>query len=365
MYQLCGTKTFRRGSRKILGRWGDNSQNFSKDIREIMESDGLTPELYEKCSYWLQTGDTSIFTEQELLELKVMLQVDQSGAEALIVAYDCEPLDYRKLFIHNVKPHVYVALKLFKDEWSRKASESGLSITADEIDRLYMTKIEHLRDNPFWKELDTLIKSSDEWPAEERYYYFAKQTVHSANYSIQWSTFIGNVLHKSQGAVVLSKEQGIYFLQTYRSLFPEIVDRANRVVRQAKDIRILYNMLGFPYIITDYELPSTREKELIAWGPQSTVGEITRIAFTMLQSYIELNKLDWDILQDNHDSYLAQCPLRDIKHCVTTMQKFMNQELISPIDGAKFSMRSEYGVGFNWSSRKEKNKLGLGELKWL
>ena len=97
-------------------------QNIEKSKRGIYHSDGFNPHdpvLIQKCLYWLKTGDTDPFTDEELDTLRVLLQRDQSGAEALIVAYDSEPRDYRQLFIHNVKPHVYVALKLFKDVWAR------------------------------------------------------------------------------------------------------------------------------------------------------------------------------------------------------------------------------------------------------
>lgn len=374
LYKLAGPKTFRRSSTKILGKWGGNVQNVEKGMREIYQSDGWNESQIERLIFWLQTGDTSVFTEEELFNIRVLLQVDQSGAEALIVAYDCEPLNYRKLFIYNVKPHVYVALKLFKDIWKKKASEHGLSITSETINELCNTPIEKLKLNPYWKDLDILIKDSDNWPLTERYYYLAKQTVHSANYGIGTNTFIMNVLEKSGGKIVIDKHKGEYFLGTYRSLFPEIPERCQRIERQVDETKMLFNMFGFPFTVTDYNVMNTSLKDLYAWGPQSTVGEITRIAFSRFQEWIEDSKKPYDILQDNHDSYLAQCPLTEITLCKQTMQKFMNQELTSPIDGVKFNMKSECQVGFNWSPMKFSkdengidktvNPLGLREVKW-
>lgn len=368
-YKLAGPKTFRRSSVKLIGGQGGNLQNVTKEMRQIYISDGYSDALAEKCVYWLTHDfDDSVFTEEELDTLRVMCQTDQSGAEALIVAYDSEPGDYRLLFIHGVKPHVYAALKLFREIWPGKAVEYGVrGITKEVIDELYDTPIPQLKNNPHWRELDALIKSSDDWPITQRYYYLAKQTVHSFSYDVQWSRFIMNILEKSGGKIVINREQGEYFLNTIRSLFPEVPERNRRIQRQVEQTHIIYNMFGFPFQITDYN--QTRMKDCFAWGPQSTVGEITRIAISRMQEYIEDSGKKWDCLNDSHDSMLHQCPLRDVKECATKQKECMNIPLVSPIDGAKFNMKSECKIGFNWGVMKELpdgriiNPTGLRDFK--
>lgn len=369
-YGLAHTRTFRRSSKMLFDIWGSNLQNLEKSIRQLYIPDGFEyGDIENKCRYWLQTGDLTPFSQEELEKIRVFVQVDQSGAEALIVAYLCRPADYRQLFLNNVKPHVYVALKLFKDVWTRKLKEKGGMIEDFDINVIDNTPIAALKQNPFWHDLDLLIKDSDNWKLTERYYYFAKQTCHSANYGIRGPTFQMNVLDKSGGKVALSKEDAERFLNVYRSLFPEIVEWNKQVLRQVEESGILYNLHGFPYYITDY-LDSKRlamnEKEWISWVPQSTVGEITRIAFSDLQlDYIEPRKKKWDIMADTHDSFMCQCPLYEVKECITTMQQYMNQEFTSPFDGVKFRMKSEANIGFNWCPEKKKNELGLQSPKWL
>ena len=361
-YILAGPKTFRRSSRKMINGCGVNMQNIQKDKRGIYYPDGFDPAnmaLKEKCLWYLKTGEWDVFTQEELSKLRVMSQADQSGAEALIVAYDSEPKDYRQLFIHNVKPHVYVAMKLFKEVWAKKLSTlQGFSI--DEFDR---TPIALLKKNPLWKDLDSLIKSSDNWQASERYYYLAKQTCHSANYGIEAQTFRMNILEKSEGKIVISFKDAQLFLEIYRGLFPEIPKSNERIRYQVETTRILYNMLGHPYQITDYNLD--KMKDYFAWPRQSTVGEITRQAYCCLQEWIEQYKLDWDILGDCHDSYLAQCPLYEVIDLKKKQQEYLNIEMTSPIDGTKFRMRSEVQIGFNWGPEKESNPLGLRECGWM
>lgn len=368
LYKLAKPITFRRSSCAMLTGHGSNLQNIEKSLREIYIPDGYTPELQQKCTYWLQTGDVSVFSEQESEELRIFLQTDQSGAEALIVAYDCDPLDYRQLFIHNVKPHVYVAMKLFKDVWTRKMKDKGGLVEDFDIDVIDAAPIGELKKNPFWKDLDVLIKDSDNWSLQERYYYLAKQTVHSANYDIQWATFQMNILEKSGGKIAISKEEAERFLMVYRGLFPEIPERNRRVQAQAERYRLVYNMFGMPYQITDWNVSGTSMKDIFAWLPQSTVGEITRIAFTSMQEWIEENHKPFDVLADTHDSFLVQCPLRDVKECAAKMSQCMNQELISPVDSVHFHMKSETNIGFNWRPAdlvNKKNIVGLQAPKWL
>jgi hypothetical protein len=366
--------TFRRSSTKILEvpsfkGYGGNLQNIEKSMREIYIPDGFRDELKERCIHWLKTGDLSVFTDEELDKLRAFSQADQGGAEALMVAYECEAKDYRKLFIHQISPHVYVAMHLFEDIWTKKMKERGGLIEDFSIQELKNTPIEKLKENPFWFDLSKLIKSSDDWNITERYYYLAKQTVHSSNYEIQAPNFRMNVLEKSGGKIFISKADAERFLLTYRGLFPEIPERNRRIrsiVESDKDnFKYLYNIFGFPFCITEYEPGESTIKEYYAWSAQSSVGEITRIAFTDLYYFIQENKEKWDILSDCHDSYMIQHPLQDTAGVHSAMSSFLNQKLISPFDGTVFHMRSEVKTGFNWSPSSKENPDGLQTLEWI
>lgn len=369
-------RTFRRSSRKILGDkrsknigWGGNLQNVNKDMRSMYYADGLNlhdKEEIAKCKYWLNTGDTSIFTEEQLYRIQSLAQADQAGAEALIMAYDCRPAAYRQLFENDIKPHVFVALHLFKDIWPKKLKErSGVRVDMEEI---LASSISNLKLNPNWLELDKIIKDSDNWSLTERYYYLAKQTCHSANYGIEGAMFIMNILEKSGGKIVLSQEDGQYFLRVYRALFPEIPERNDRIRAQALQSRLLFNMFGHPYQITSYDIQESMMKELYAWGCQSTVGEITRIGVCEFQEHVEAENLKWDFLNDCHDSFLTQGPLETTMERCEKMQTCLKQSLVSPVDGTNFRMKSEVQVGFNWGVfdpfNPEKNPLGLRTIKW-
>lgn len=337
-YKITGTKTFRLASSKILGQYGNNLQNVEKEMRQIYVPD----------------------------EGKIFVQVDQSGAEALIVAYCAKAGKYRQLFTNGIKPHVYVGMNLFKDVWPRKMREHNL-LSVDEafdIEEFCGTEIAQLKLHPQWKNLDSLIKDSDNWSISERYYYLAKQTEHSSNYDIQAPTFQMNILEKSGGKIVINQKQAQFFLDTKHGLFPEIKEWHAEVRGTAERTKRLYNLHGHPYEITRAELRDSDWKELYAWIPQSTVGEITNIAYANMSDFIEQENLKWDLLANTHDSYLLQCPIAEAKDCVIKGKEFMEQSFISPFDSTPFRMKSDAAVGFNWRPyKKDKNELGLKEFK--
>ena len=342
-----------------------------KELRHIYIPDGLGGVSSEKLLYYQENKDISIFTDEEQENIRIFIQVDQSGAEALIVAYLCNNGNYRQLFINGIKPHSYLGMHLFKDIWPQKMRELGM-ITREsgfDMEELVNTPIPKLKSHPFWRDLDSVIKDSDNWSISERYYYLAKQTEHSSNYDIKAPTFQMNILEKSGGKIVIPKDKAEHFLNVKHSLFPEIKQTFHRRVgEQAEATKILYNLHGHPYTITCDDIPDSQWKELYAWQPQSTVGEITNIAYTRLQSYIEDNSYGWDLLANTHDSYLCQCSLRDEMQCASAMRRFIEQELVSPVDGVKFQMRSEAQSGFNWAPAKlkqKKNLLGLREVKFV
>lgn len=325
LIKLAGTETFRAASSAFF-EYGTNLQNISKDMRHL---------------YYADDG-------------KVLVQTDQSGAEALIVAYLCEAGRFRDLFLNNVKPHVFVAMHVFLDKWK---------LLCKDVDPMgfVSTPIPELQKREGWKILDNIIKESDNWQASERYYYIAKMICHASNYGMRAAAFMLNVLEKSRGQIVLTKQQAEDYLMRYHSLFPEIQRWHRLVERTLTEHKVLHNLFGFPRALTG-QFDANDAKEWYAFSPQSTVGCITHIAATLLQRYIESNGRDWDLLGNCHDSYLAQCPIGEEVELGRVMKEFMEQELTSP-RGEKFRMRSETQAGRNWSPyKKNKNEDGLISL---
>lgn len=368
-YKLSGTETFRLSSSKLLKKksgkyqgWGTNLQNPSDDICRLYIPDGwkeITPELEEKFKDYLTQlsdgslkRDISIFTEEERATGRIFVQVDQAGAEALIVAYLCQPGNFRELFNVGIKPHVYVAQHIFADDWQKEI----LTEKQELIAKYLLCPIKDLPKLPNWKALAKAIKSND------TRYFIGKKTCHASNYDMKAPTFAMDVLKESEGKIRLSVPQAGKFLDTYHRLFPEIKrDFHGEIGRELYKSRQLRNLFGFP---REFGGPWGENllKEAYAYVPQSTVGTITNIALTNLYIFIMESKVIWDILNNKHDSYLVQAPLGDELECAKVMKSLIEQDLVSP-RGERFKMKSEASIGFNWSKWNSKdNQTGMKEV---
>jgi DNA polymerase I-like protein with 3'-5' exonuclease and polymerase domains len=312
-YVITGTKTFRLSSRKLLDTWGTNLQNWSKRTRAMVIA---------------RPGHT-------------LLQVDQSGAEALIVAYLAPPGRYRDLFIHKINPHVYFGIYAFPEIWK---AELGY-----DVQYLYELSIKECKEDSKWSEVARCIKASDGWPPHRRYYYYQKQINHSSNYGIKATRFAANLLEKSEGQVSLPVHECDRLLKIYHSLYPEIRGGFQAGVRSKliRD-RELRNLFGYPRRFYGWiEGDDTILKDAYSWIPQSTVGCITGKADSALQASVDRNEYDCAILQNNHDSLLVECREGDEKIIGKIISDAMNVSMTNP-QGEKFAMRSEVSVGKNW-----------------
>lgn len=316
------TDTFRNKSKKLLGLYGTNLQNPSDRICQI---------------YIPDNG-------------KVFIQADQAGAEAVIVSRLCRSGNLRKLFQYGIKVHSYVALHIFNSYWI----SHGHPIAAVAV----RTPIDNLTSLPEWKELYSTIKNHD------KYYFIGKKTAHSGNYGVGPNTFRDAVLVESENKIIISAAEAKVFLETFHRIFPEIKDWHKGVEDTIKGKPgVLRNLFGYPRdfsadIITDHML-----RQAYAFVPQSTVGCITNIALVKLYHYIKQYNLDWDILNNKHDSILVQCNENDWEHCARTLKEFLSMELTAP-NGEQFRMGAEVSKGYNWGKYKpDTNPDGMQEIK--
>ncbi len=310
--KVAGTKSFRLAASQLF-EFGINAQNSDKDILDMFAApDG-----------WC------------------IVQVDQAGAEALVVAYLASHGKYRDLFLHGVKPHVYVALHLFLDKFRGDHPR----------ERYWLRPPQELKTLPEWKELVKVVSGS---PFE---YDIGKRTGHAKNYEMGPHTFQEAVLKESEGTLVLDFAQAKYFLDTYAELFPEVIAWQAEIKARVRTDRMLRNLQGYPrrfeQLLTDGYL-----REAISWIPQSTVGCITHIAYRKMYDYIRENRLAWKMLNNKHDSFAAMVPDEDSAVAVGVMSGFMEQEYVG-WDGSSFKMRVESQVGKNFKKYSAKNPLGL------
>jgi DNA polymerase family A len=328
-WQLAGPKTFRRGSRALF-KYRSSFKGYGTNLQNQSPTNS-------QC-YVASKG-------------KLIIQADQSGAEALRVAYLCRPGNYRDLFTNKIKPHVFIGLS-FPQHWEHDYPQ---------IRRLAKLTIPALKQDPEWKELADAIKDSDNNPPKTRFYYIYKQACHSGNYDVTAPTFRLNTLQKSDGAISLSLPEAHAYINNYHFLFPEIREWQAEVRKQIEETRYLFNGFGHPRYFSGVFCDKLF-KEAFAHDPQSTIGTITCNAYCAMQEFIEESGVDWDLLPDKHDSIAVQAPEDEALIAASILRSSLEQTLAGR-DGVKFTMRSEVSVGRNWGKyNAEKNPEGLKEV---
>jgi hypothetical protein len=251
----------------------------------------------------------------------------------------CRAGRFRALFEAGIKSHTYLACHLFTAEFL----EYGLQEEwlASDVD------FKAVKAHTKWKAVAEAIAKSD------IKYYMAKQTCHSANYRVGAKTFCLSMLKNSGGKVNLKPEDGKRLLDTYYRLFPEILEWHSEIDSEVKRNRCLRNLQGFERKFYSYIEEDGREA--YAFKPQSTVGSITNIAFSLIGNYITRKELNWFVLNNKHDSILLQVPDNEVDEACSVLSYFMEAPLVGR-DGANFFMKSECSIGKNWGKYHEVDK---------
>lgn len=324
-YSVTGTKFFRTNSKKLLkdnpyGNWGTNLQNVGDKVLPIYIPD----------------------------EGKIFVQVDQAGADALIVAYLLPNGNFRELFLVGIKPHIFVAFHIFFHHWKSLHPE---------LDSSWLKlKPSELCARSSWRTIQADVKR------DKRRYFIGKKCCHSFNYRMQPSTFRTDVLKESEGEVILSVKESEYYHETYHSLFPELSQIWwPQIDQQIRSTRTLYNLFGHPLTFHG-RVDEKLLREATASVPASTVAIINNTAETELQDWIDENENSGiDLLNNKHDSLLCQCWIGEERLCADLMSSLIQRDLVSP-RGERFQMKAEAKVGFNWGERIEKKDEKTGEI---
>lgn len=308
-YAVTGTRSFRLGSRKVLGRWGMNLQNPDKHTQDVACA---PPGM-------------------------VIVQADQSGAEALIVAYLARPGRYRALFENNIKPHTYLAMHLFAQQFGLSSDSPFLHIEPAEFAA-----------QPDWARLHKIIKNSG------KPYDIGKRTAHGSSYRMGARTFRDANIKQSKGTLRLSLAESSLFLGKFKELFPEVIEYQEEIEITIRSTRKLTNLFGYERHF-ERELTDGYIREGISWIPQSTVGCITHHGVRKARAS------GMRVCSNKHDSYAVMCREDE----AADVGRFMQQSMSLTFKGrdTNFTMKSEIQVGKNWKPASESNPEGMKEVK--
>lgn len=313
-YRLAGTRSYRLASAQLFS-YGINGQNFDKQLGSCLRA----PEGYS------------------------IVQSDQAGAEALIVAYLARPGRYRALFENGIKPHTYLAMHLFPEKWD----------FAGDKDFFLSAHPSELKAHPHWKALNNQIKNSG-FP-----YDIGKRTAHGKSYRMGPRTFQMANLKQSGGTLVLSIPECIRFLTMFETLFPEVIEWQTEIELIVRSTRLLHNLFNFPGTF-ERAFTDSYIREAISWIPQSTVGCLTHIA--AIETAQPIAELGGYIANNKHDSFAAIVPNSAVPVTVSLMETALRKTFTGR-DGVKFTMGVETQVGSNWGKYDPKKSPG-GMREW-
>jgi DNA polymerase I-like protein with 3'-5' exonuclease and polymerase domains len=270
-----------------------------------------------------------------------IVQADQSGAEALIVA-NIAPRKgaLYELFSVGIKPHTYMAMRLFPEELD---TAGILDLAPTELTKL-----------PDWKAINKRVKNSG------KPYDIGKRVVHASNYRMGPNTFRTSALVQSGGKLVLTRDQCIDYLQTFKHTFPEVIEWQDEIEIEINRRRVLRNLFNHPRRFNRIITPGYI-REGISFIPQSTVGEITRRTFVLLQDVIDKDFPRWSICSDKHDSAAVMVPDEDVMTAGRLLKSLMRVTL--PGRFGDFVMNSEVQAGKNWQPFSEHNPAGMKEIE--
>lgn len=330
-FGIAGTDTLRLSSKTLFKFPGTKSQGYGTNVQN-----------------WKKANREVVVPDKG----KILFQVDQSGAEAMMVAWLCRPGRYRLLFKNGIKPHVYIAMHLFHQHW---ATLLGLP----DIDYLLQCPITDLRKQKYFNELENLIKG------DALKYAVGKMVCHASNYDMKAPTFQMQAMVKSNNELILTLKECRFYLGTYHSLFVEVRDSyqegTKELLHKGRELR---NLFGFRRKFYGF-FGDDLYKQGYAFRPQSSSGCLSHQVFVQIQEDIDsggfFKEAGVDVLQNGHDSILGQCNESEGEKVCAEVCKLFNvtfQGYDEP-----FTMKSEYGLGYNWKPHHEKtNPNGMKEV---
>lgn len=310
LYKSAGTRSFRLAAAKF-DDYGMNLQNPDKHTMDMC----VAPRGF------------------------VIVQADQSGAEALIVSELAKAGKYRALFDNGVKPHTYLAGRLFPQifQW------------IEELRALYFSgDITGFVNHPAWPILHKAIKKSG------NPYDIGKRTAHGSSYRMGPITFRDANLKQSYGKLRLTIAECRLFLDMFKELFPEIVEWQNEIELTIRATRKLTNLFGYERAF-ERTITESYIREGISWIPQSTVGCITHHGIRAAR------REHLSVCSNKHDSYAVICKEDEAKVVAQFMRQSMS--IVLPGRDRQFTMKSETQVGKNWAPCSETNPEGMAETK--
>lgn len=171
-------------------------------------------------------------------------------------------------------------------------------------------------------------------------YHLAKSLVHAGNYGIGFFEFARNINKPNAEAKML--------LELYHRTYPGIKDTFHKFVQdEIQKCRMLHNPLGRRQVYFG-RIDNETYKKGYAFIPQSTVGDINKLALAFMDKHFGLKYIPFLEL---HDGLYFSVPPNDVKGAKEALIEAYSTEF--EIWGEKHTIPIDISVGENWYEMKE------------
>jgi DNA polymerase I-like protein with 3'-5' exonuclease and polymerase domains len=178
-------------------------------------------------------------------------------------------------------------------------------------------------------------------------YFLGKKMRHSGNYMVGWKELMGRINAEAlDTGVWVDAATTKLLIEGYKGLHPGLPTWWDEVRYEAKSTGRLRNLFGFIRVINDRVdscLP-----ELVAFKPQSTVGDCLNYGLLNCENDVELRDYGFSILLQVHDAIGFQYKPQYKTQVLSRVEKLMTIPIYVPKTDRYLTIPIEIATGLAW-----------------
>lgn len=196
-------------------------------------------------------------------------------------------------------------------------------------------------------------KDPGEITKDTPFYFLGKKMRHSGNYMIGWKELMGRINAEAmETGVFISAAESKQMIAAYIKLHPGLPVWWRNIELEARENGgKLRNLFGFPRIFHDHI--SRILPVLVAYKPQSTVGDALNFGLLACDLDPELAEYDFQLLLNVHDAIGFQYPIKMRDFVLPRVAKLLSIPLTIPNTNRILTIPVEMAVGPNWGETEE------------
>lgn len=178
-------------------------------------------------------------------------------------------------------------------------------------------------------------------------YFLGKKMRHSGNYMVGWKELMGRINAEAlETGIFVTAAETKKLIEGYLSMHPGLPNWWDEVRVEAKTYGRLRNLFGFIRVINDRVdncLP-----ELVAFKPQSTVGDCLNYGLLACENDEQLRELDFSIILQVHDAIGFQYKPEYETETLSRVRELMTIPIYIPKTAQTLSIPIEIQTGKAW-----------------